>query len=143
MQSKGQTRLKSLHQSVNTWAQVLKQNTYALYLAYKDPRVPLLAKMLIGIVVAYALSPIDLIPDFIPLIGYLDDLLLLPIGVWLAIKLIPDTVWAECQRSVQQQDLKLPKNRGAAIVIVIIWLMAIIGFGLWVRSLLGTIITST
>ena len=143
MQSKGQTRLKSLHQSVNTWAQILKQNTYALYLAYKEPRVPLLAKMLIGIVVAYALSPIDLIPDFIPLIGYLDDLLLLPIGVWLAIKLIPDTVWAECQRSVQQQDLKLPKNRGAAIVIVIIWLMAIIGFGLWVRSLLGTIITST
>jgi len=139
MPPKEQARLKSLHQSFNTWAQVLKQNTYALYLAYKDPRVPVPAKMLIGIVVAYALSPIDLIPDFIPLIGYLDDLLLLPIGIWLAIKLIPDTVWTECQSSAQQQALKLPKNRGAAIVVAIIWLISIIGLSLWVRSLVDTI----
>ena len=79
------------------WAYSLKKNTYALYLASKDPRVPTLAKIVIGVVVAYALSPIDLIPDFIPVIGYLDDLLLLPLGIWLAIRLMPQIVWKECQ----------------------------------------------
>ena len=121
------------------WAKVLKKNTYALYLASRDPRVPLLPKILIVIVVAYALSPIDLIPDFIPVIGYLDDLLLLPLGIWLAIRLIPDTLWEECQHAAQQHVLNLPRNRCAAIIIVIIWLIAIIGFGLWIKPLAGDI----
>lgn len=131
--------MKSLQQGLNKWARTLKKNTYALYLASKDPKVPLLAKILIGIVVAYALSPIDLIPDFIPVIGYLDDLLLLPIGIWLAIKMMPDEVWAECQHKAQQQTLKLPKNRRAAFIIVIIWLTAIVGFGLWFQTLINAV----
>jgi uncharacterized membrane protein YkvA (DUF1232 family) len=79
------------------WADSLKSNTHALYLAGRDPRVPLVAKVIIGLVVAYALSPIDIIPDFIPVIGYLDDLLLVPLGVLLAVRMIPKSVWNECQ----------------------------------------------
>lgn len=129
--------MKSLQQSSKNWAKALKKNTYALYLASKDPRVPLLPKILIALVVAYALSPIDLIPDFIPIIGYLDDLLLLPLGIWLAIKLIPDTIWAECQLSAQKQALNLPRSRRAAIIIVIIWIVSVAGFSFWIQSLFG------
>ena len=114
------------------WANSLKKNTYALYLASKDPRVTTLAKIVIGVVVAYALSPIDLIPDFIPVIGYLDDLLLLPLGVWLAIRLIPKTVWKECQALAKEQVLNIPQNRRAAIIIIIIWVLALAVFMFWV-----------
>lgn len=113
------------------WAYSLKKNTYALYLASKDPRVPVLAKIIIGAVVAYALSPIDLIPDFIPVIGYLDDLLLLPIGIWLAIRLVPKPVWKECQIMAAEQTMDVPRDRRAATVIIIIWVLAIAVFILW------------
>lgn len=103
------------------WAAALKQNTYALYLASRDQRVPWLAKVLIAVVVAYALSPIDLIPDFIPVLGYLDDLLLLPIGIWLAIRLIPQDVWRECQQQAEETFAALPKSRRAAVVVMVIW----------------------
>ena len=106
------------------WAISLKKNTYALYLASKDSRVPVLAKIIIGLVVAYALSPIDLIPDFIPVLGFLDDLLLLPIGIWLAIRLIPQPVWKECQALAARRTLDMPRNRQAAIVIIVIWVLA-------------------
>ena len=75
----------------------LKQDVYAFYLASRDPRVPWLAKVTIGVVVAYALSPVDLIPDFIPVLGYLDDLILVPLGMAVAIKMIPDCVWQDCK----------------------------------------------
>ncbi len=110
------------------WAATLKRNTYALYLASRDQRVSLLAKFIIGIVVAYALSPIDLVPDFIPVIGYIDDLLLLPMGIWLAIRLIPENVWRECQVRAKEEFFKLPSNRRAAVIIVLIWLLLLIGF---------------
>lgn len=118
------------------WAASVKNNTYALYLASRDTRVPLLAKIIIGLVVAYALSPIDLIPDFIPVIGYLDDLLLLPIGIWLAIRLIPRDVWKECQELAAEQVSDMPRSRMAAAVIVMIWLLAIAGFMLWVSKMM-------
>lgn len=79
------------------WARTLKREVYALYLAYRDPRVPWYARLLAGVVVAYAFSPIDLIPDFIPVLGYLDDLLLVPLGIALVIRLIPPHVLAECR----------------------------------------------
>ena len=113
------------------WANSLKKNTYALYLASKNPAVPVLAKIVIAVVVAYALSPIDLIPDFIPVIGYLDDLLLLPLGVWLAIHLIPQPVWKECQALAQEQVLNMPHNRRAAIVIIMIWVLSLAVFIFW------------
>jgi uncharacterized membrane protein YkvA (DUF1232 family) len=112
-------------------ARSLKQNTYALYLASKNPQVPILPKIIIGLVVAYAMSPIDLIPDFIPVIGYLDDLLLLPLGIWLAVKLIPLPVWKECQAMAAEQTSDMPRNRQAAIVIIIIWVLSLAGFTYW------------
>ena len=114
------------------WATALKKNTYALYLASRDPRVSILAKIVIGLVVAYALSPIDLIPDFIPIIGYLDDLILLPLGIWLSIRLIPQDVWQECQALAVEQLSELPRSRRAAVVIIIIWLLAMACLILWV-----------
>jgi uncharacterized membrane protein YkvA (DUF1232 family) len=108
----------------------LKQDVHALYLASRDPRVPWLAKVIIGAVVAYALSPVDLIPDFIPVLGYLDDLLLLPLGMAVAIKMIPDHVWQDCKaRSRAARSAKLPRNYTAVIIIVLIWIMAITWLG--------------
>jgi len=98
--------------------------TYAIYLAYKDPRVPWYARLLIAFVVAHTFSPIDLIPDFIPILGYLDDLVIAPLGIALALKMIPQDVLAECREKAQAaigQDK--PTNWVAAAVIVAIWLL--------------------
>lgn len=106
-------------------AKSLKQNLGLLYLAFKHERTPWYAKLLIGLVVLYALSPVDLIPDFIPVLGYLDDLILIPAGIALAIKLIPDDVKAECKE--KQSNLESIKNKGlyAGIIIISIWLLII------------------
>jgi uncharacterized membrane protein YkvA (DUF1232 family) len=125
--------------TLKIWANTLKKNTYALYLASRDARVPILAKVIIGLVVAYVLSPLDLIPDFIPLIGYLDDLILLPLGIWLSIRLIPQEVWHECQALAAEQISELPRNRRAAIVIVLVWFLAMVGFMLWLWQYVGGI----
>jgi uncharacterized membrane protein YkvA (DUF1232 family) len=109
-------------------AKELKAETYALYLAVKDPRVPWYAKVSALCVVAYALSPIDLIPDFIPVLGYLDDLILLPIGIALTIKMIPAKVLAECRAKAQARiaEGSLLGWAGAAAIIAI-WLTAVAG----------------
>ena len=111
----------------------MKRQIAVLYLASRDPRTPIAAKYLMIIVVAYALSPIDLIPDFIPVLGYLDDLLLLPIGIYLAIKLIPDHLWLEFQSQVEHEHIQLPKNHKAAVVIGITWCLGFAGisYALW------------
>lgn len=101
----------------------LKVETFALYLAARDPRTPWYAKLLVAGIVAYAFSPIDLIPDFIPVIGYLDDLILIPLGIALAVRLIPDPVLAECRaRAHETIQNGRPASRVAAAVIVVIWL---------------------
>jgi len=102
----------------------VKRDAVALYLAARDPRTPWHAKLLAGIVVAYALSPIDLIPDFIPVLGYLDDLLLVPLGLWLAVRLIPADVMEDC-RARGAELAERPASRTAAAVIVVIWLAAL------------------
>jgi uncharacterized membrane protein YkvA (DUF1232 family) len=107
-----------------SWARRLKLETYAIYLAYKDPRTPWLARLFAACVVGYAFSPIDLIPDVIPVLGYLDDLVLVPLGVSIALRMIPPPVLAECRgkaRTVLEQGK--PTNRAAAVVIVGIWLL--------------------
>ncbi|MCX6050761.1 MAG: DUF1232 domain-containing protein [Chloroflexi bacterium] len=126
-------------QRLEAWkvrARNLKREVYALYLAYQDPRTPWLAKVLTICVVGYALSPIDLIPDPIPILGYLDDLLLLPLGIALVLKLIPAVVMEEC-RSKAQITLaqKQATNWVAAIIIIIIWLLVAgaIGWLIWQR----------
>lgn len=104
-------------------ARRLKAETFALYLAARDPRTPWYAKLLVAGIVAYALSPIDLIPDFVPVLGYLDDLILVPLGIALAIRLIPDSVLKECRaRAHETLRSDAPKSRIAAALIVIIWI---------------------
>ncbi len=110
--------------SIKRWALALKHNLYALYLAYHRKDVPILAKVVAVIVVAYALSPIDLIPDFIPIIGYLDDFILLPLGIALAIGLMPKDVWDECKVKAKESTLKsLPRSKAAAAVVIAIWVV--------------------
>jgi uncharacterized membrane protein YkvA (DUF1232 family) len=114
-------------------ARQLKRETYALYLAYRDPRVPWYAKLLAACVVAYAFSPIDLIPDFIPVLGTLDDLVLIPLGIALSVKLIPPQVMAECRTRAAAAEGK-PTNWAAATVIVAIWIgLAALGIVLVAR----------
>ena len=102
-------------------ARALKKDTYAIYFACRDPRTPWYAKLLAGGIVAYALSPIDLIPDFVPILGYVDDLIIVPLGIALAVKMIPDAVLTDCRRKAQLAEAR-PVNRKAAAVIVGIWI---------------------
>lgn len=99
----------------------LKRETHALYLAYRDPRTPWIARIVAGCVVAYAFSPLDLIPDFVPVLGYLDDLVLVPLGVALALRLIPPAVMADCRERAREATDR-PHNWAAAAAIVAIWL---------------------
>jgi len=110
-------------------AHALKRETHALYLAAGDSRTPWYAKLVVAMVVAYALSPIDLIPDFIPVLGYLDDLLLLPLGIYLALKLIPAVVLIDARQAAQQASGNLARSRAAAIVIILLWLISAIVIG--------------
>ena len=117
-----------MHQSLFTkWketARNLKREIYAIYLAYKDPRVPWYARIFAACVVGYAFSPIDLIPDPIPILGYLDDLILIPLGIALAIKIIPPDVLRECREKTYELSLagKKKKNWIAAFLIISIWI---------------------
>lgn len=123
------------------WARLLRQtrdkanrikwDTLALYLAYRDPRTPRRAKIAIALTVGYALSPIDLIPDFIPILGYLDDLLIVPLGITYATKLVPREVMEECRARARVEFSRgSPKSWKAAAVIVLIWgsLLALFAF---------------
>lgn len=111
---------------------LLKRDGLALYLACRHPRVPWAARLFIAGVAAYLFSPIDLIPDVIPVIGYLDDLLLVPLGIWLALKMIPSDVLAECRAAADARlDEGKPVSRTAATVIILLWILAAAWLG-WV-----------
>jgi uncharacterized membrane protein YkvA (DUF1232 family) len=115
---------------LRAWARRLKQDVVALWLAARDPRVPWLAKALAAGVAAYALSPIDLIPDFIPVLGYLDDLILVPLGIVLAVRLIPPPVMADLREQAETL-LQRPISRLAAGLIVGIWVLVALALTLW------------
>jgi uncharacterized membrane protein YkvA (DUF1232 family) len=118
-------------------AKQLKIETYAIYLAYRDPRVPWYARVFAACVVGYAFSPIDLIPDPIPILGYLDDLVLVPLGVALALKMIPDNVMVECRQKADEAMREgKAANWKAAAVIVSMWvLLALLALALVLRAL--------
>src|SRR6478672_7950858 len=121
---------------LTTWKQQakrLRSEVYALYLAYKDPRVPWYARVFAACVVGYAFSPIDLIPDPIPVLGYLDDLVLVPLGIALARKMIPPDVLAECREEAQSRLAEgKPTNWVAAGVIIAVWVLLAVLAMAWI-----------
>lgn len=123
----------------NDCAKALKAETYALYLAARHPRKPWFAKVLVAGIVAYALSPIDLTPDFVPVLGYADDLIIIPIGIAFALKLIPADVMVECRaRAAEALKDGKPVSRAAAAVVIAIWIiLAALGI-LWGYELFST-----
>lgn len=112
------------------WARRIKRDVLALYLSVRDKRVPWYAKLVAGCVVAYALSPLDLIPDFIPVLGLFDDLLLLPLGIALAVRLIPPDIMEENRQKASQMATR-PISRTGAVVIVAFWLIILLILAAW------------
>ena len=126
-----------MFQQIGIWARTLKRDVHAIYLAAHSPRVPWHAKIIAIAVAGYALSPIDLIPDFIPVLGYVDDLIIVPLGIWLVLSLIPEEVMAECRAMADGAETQ-PRSKAAAITIVAIWILGAatlgwIGFIHWGR----------
>ena len=117
--------------AVKAWARNIKRDVVALFLAARDPRTPWYAKTAAACVAAYAFSPIDLIPDFIPVLGYLDDLLLVPAGIWLAVRLVPADLMDEFRREAAKRD-RLPTSAMGALVIVVIWIAAAGALSWWI-----------
>jgi len=120
----------SMRRRLREWAREIKNNVVALYIAAGDPRVPWYVKLLAAAVAAYALSPIDLIPDFIPVLGYFDDLVILPVAIAFVIKMIPGPLMVEF-RAEAQRRAERPTSRTAAVVIIGLWIAAA-AFLLWV-----------
>ena len=116
--------------SIKARAAALQRETLALWYALRHPRTPLAAKIVAAIVVGYAVSPIDLIPDFIPVLGILDDVILLPLGIALCLKLLPADVMEEC-RAQARESLERPRSYAAAVVIIALWIGALAALGWW------------
>lgn len=116
--------------SLRKWAQDLKRQTLMIYYAARDPRTPWLVRILACAVAAYALSPIDLIPDFIPVLGLLDDLIVVPLGLMLVLRLIPQEVLA-ASRVKTEEVADRPVGRGMAAVITGVWILTAVVLGLW------------
>ena len=110
------------------WARTIKRDVHAVYLASRDPRVPWYAKALAVVVAGYALSPIDLIPDFIPVLGYLDDVIIVPIGIVLVVRMIPPEIMAE-HRALAAAAQDRPVSRTAAAIVALIWALSIAVIG--------------
>jgi uncharacterized membrane protein YkvA (DUF1232 family) len=110
-------------QDLKRWARRLKRDVHAVYLAARSPRVPWHARIVAIAVAGYALSPIDLIPDFVPVLGYVDDLIIVPLGIWLVVSLIPEDVMAE-YRAIADQAATRPQSRLAATMIITVWILA-------------------
>jgi len=122
--------------NLKAWARRIKRDGVTLWFAGKNPRTPWYAKALGIFVVAYALSPVDLIPDFIPVLGYVDDVLLLPVLIWLAIRLLPPGVLAECRSRAEewmQANGSKPSSRAGAILVVSLWLGSVVAAWLWFK----------
>ena len=107
------------------WASVMRRETVAVYLAIRDPRTPWIAKLIGGLVVAYAASPIDLVPDFVPVLGLPDDLLIVPAGLWLTVRLIPKEILDEARARADAEVLR-PKSVAAGFFVVAVWVGALL-----------------
>ena len=116
--------------SLKRWAKELKQQTLVVYFAARDPRTPWLVRVLALFIAAYAFSPIDLIPDFIPVLGYLDDVIIVPLGLVLVLRLVPAEVMLAA-REKAGVAVDRPISYAMAAVIVAVWVVAAMGLGLW------------
>ena len=124
-------------EKIKAWAKNLKRQIFILYFAYRDARVPWYAKVFTACVVAYAFSPIDLIPDFIPILGYLDDVIIVPLGVMFALKMIPKDVLLDCEiKANEMMKNGKRKNWIVGSLIVLIWSVIILWLILKIDSLL-------
>ncbi len=123
--------------SLGKWAKSLKQQTLVVYFAARDPRTPWFVRVIALLVAAYALSPIDLIPDFIPVLGYLDDLILIPLGLALVVRLTPAEVMLSAQQKAQVASDR-PVSHGMTAAIILIWLLLFGSIGWWVVRRLHT-----
>jgi len=119
------------------WARGLESQLVAVAFAARDERVPRTTRLLVWLVVAYALSPIDLVPDFIPVIGLLDDLVLVPLGLALAIRLIPPGVWADCRARAAHENIRLTLSRTARLCMIGAWLALLAGVASWLWLVLA------
>ncbi len=119
------------------WTRLIIRDVNALYLAARDPRVPWHAKVAAISVAAYALSPIDLIPDFIPVLGYLDDLVIVPVGLVLAVKLVPPDLMMEFRATAAGADDQRTLGKLGATVIVVMWILGEVLAALWVRAIMA------
>jgi uncharacterized membrane protein YkvA (DUF1232 family) len=120
--------------TIRQWARRIKQDAVMLWFACRDPRTPWLPKIICMLAVAYALSPIDLIPDFIPVLGYLDDAILLPAMVWLAVKLLPAVVVSDCRAEAaewMQHHERKPVSRWGVVFVLLLWSLALLLLAWW------------
>jgi uncharacterized membrane protein YkvA (DUF1232 family) len=120
-------------EKMRAWAKALKRDVLALWLAARDPRTPWHVKIIAAAVAGYALSPIDLIPDFLPVVGYLDDVVLIPLGIVLCVKLLQPELMNEF-RAKATEIRDRPVSRVAAALIVLLWIACVVGAGLWWKA---------
>jgi len=119
----------------------LKRKTYTIYLVYRDKRVPFWKRLFLGVVIGYAVSPIDLIPDFIPVLGYLDDLILIPLGLYIALKFIPAEIFKECEQvALNEENHQIPLNRTVMFIIVFFWIIGLLIIFNWIFGVLKVFI---
>lgn len=120
---------------LKSWARAVKRDVLALFLAARDARTPWYAKVMAGLVATYALSPIDLIPDFIPVFGYLDDLVIVPLGIWIVVRLVPAELMREFRAKASRLEAK-PVSRAGALFVVVLWIAAaaLLLWWLWPRA---------
>ena len=125
-------------EKIKAWAKNLKRQLFILYFAYRDERVPWYVKLFTACIVAYAFSPIDLIPDFIPILGYLDDVIILPLGIMFALKMIPKDVISDCEvKANEMMKNGKPKNWIVGSLIIFIWSVIILWITLKVSHILN------
>ncbi len=124
-----------MKETIRAWARRIKRDVMVLWFARKHPDTPLLAKVICVLAVLYALSPIDLVPDFVPILGYIDDALLLPAMIWLAVRLLPSHVLASCREQandwMSRQGSK-PKSYIGAAIVVVLWAVVAYLFWRWI-----------
>lgn len=125
----------SFLQKIRKWARVIKRDAVTLWFAYKNPKTPIFAKCLCVLVVAYALSPFDLIPDFVPILGYVDDVLLLPALIWLSLRLVPDDILADCRILSDEwlaREGRKPRSYLGGLLVILVWIAMAWIIWIWV-----------